>query len=152
MMQRAKIRGADIAPNPAQINRINAEKCIAYLRGIGIDISDEDADAWLDTQAVHRLLNGMKRARYQFRWTSCKCGCLGYFYVVERGKRVKTRRVTKDDDSAFCAVCKRFANVSDRLMYIVCVDGTERDYRDGPDRVIAFPWEQLLSEREEDDA
>jgi hypothetical protein len=146
-MQRSKVRGADIKPDPRQFNRINAEKCIAYLRGIGVQISDDTADEWLDTQGVHRLLSTMRRSNLSFYEMSCRCGALRYEFVRERGKKVKTRTVTKDDDSAFCKACETFVGALTVLLYVVRVDGSELDYRSGVNRIAPYPWREMLQSR-----
>ncbi len=74
-MHRRKITGAELKPNPSQhIGMLNAEKCVIYLRGIGVDIDDATADSWLDTQGVHRFLRSQKGSWRRGEAWSCGCG------------------------------------------------------------------------------
>jgi hypothetical protein len=51
-----RLRAADIKGCPNQyVGQINAEKCIAYLRGIGVEVDDDTGDSWLDLQGLHRF-------------------------------------------------------------------------------------------------
>ena len=146
-MQRRKIRGSDIKPDAAQYYNINAEKCIAYLRGIGVDVPDEMADSWLDTQGVHRFLKSEEASKYLFYEMQCRCGELTGLSVVKSGRKAKTRTVTQDDKEYFCDECQSYINSTQILVYEVNRNGSTRDWRSAERQVLdgAFNWQDLLA-------
>lgn len=74
-MQRSKIRGVDLTPDASQsVGMINAEKCVRYLRAIGVEIEDKTADSWLDTQATFRFLKSERAPWRSVQEWSCRCG------------------------------------------------------------------------------
>lgn len=123
-MHRSKIRGADIVGDPAQYNRINAEKCIKYLRGIGVEVDDAAADSWMDTQAAHRFLASEKNSAVTVgQWECHECGGDQYYVAEKRG--AKGHRLI----SAACSQCgSKFWHY--RLLMVELRDGTLKDYRE----------------------
>lgn len=131
-MQRSKVRGADLKPDPVQWSgTINAEKCIRYLRGIGVDIDDDTADMWLDAQGVHRFLQSEKRSVVSGQIFSCRCGAMQGFAETSRKAR---RKKTKDGKAPVrCEECGS-SWVGIVLAYTIARDGSMRDYRPKSER------------------
>lgn len=127
MMQRAKTRGADLKPDPNQYNGINAEKCVKYLRGIGVEIDDATADSWLDTQAVHRFMASEKRSDVSGQLYTCRCGAMQGFAETSR-RRKRKKKDTEDHTPAVCEECGT-SWMTITLLYTVARDGSMRDYR-----------------------
>jgi hypothetical protein len=141
----ARVSASQIKANPAQYaGAINVEKCIAYLRGIGVEVDDPTADGWLDTQSVHRFLRRMKRPALRVeRWT-CKCGEMeGFLLAGEKAPR--PRKSAKPQKRAACEECGGvWSHMA--LWYVVTRDGTEKDYRPELERFSPFDWRELLTE------
>jgi hypothetical protein len=135
------VRAADIPGRKYVGGEFNAEKCIAYLRGIGVEIDDATGDSWLTTQAVHRFLRRMKRPALVFwRWT-CECGEMEGFSV--RGERAPRPRGANGREPSLCGACGTGFRGSMRW-YEVTRDGTERDFRPKLERFSPFDWRSLL--------
>jgi hypothetical protein len=134
-MQRRNIRGSDLKPNPSQYaGMINAEKCVIYLRGIGVEIDDTTADSWLDIQGTYRFLRSEKTAwRTVCEW-SCRCGAMrGH---SERGRgRMRLKRKDLPKKPSICESCGTGFIISS-TRFSVCRDGSVKDYRRGVDAVI----------------
>jgi hypothetical protein len=136
-MQRSKVRGCDIKPDATQWRgTLNAEKCIAYLRGVGVEIDDATADGWLDTQGAHRFLRSERatwRSVYLYR---CRCGAMEGFTEKGRGRmRLKRDKNAPSPKPHRCEECGT-SWVSSSLVFYVRRDGTVVDYRRGADAVI----------------
>ena len=142
------VMASHIAGNPTQYaGVINAEKCIKYLRGIGVELDDATGDSWLDAQAVHRFLRRMKRPVLTFRRHFCRCGEMeGLSVVGEKARRwVKRRQLEARDEppakcescgTGFCGWCR---------WYEIARDGTERDYREpAVERTVPFNWREFI--------
>lgn len=127
-MQRARTRGADIKGDPNQYNGINAEKCIKYLRGIGVEIDDATADAWMDVQATHRFLASEKSVQKTVGVVMCQACGWSTETVHTRGSRRK-----KQPTQWACPDCGDHL-WHWRALYVVCRDGSVKDYRDKEDR------------------
>lgn len=140
-MQRAKIRGADLKPNASQhVGMLNAEKCVIYLRGIGVEIDDATADAWLDTQAAHRFFKSERAAwRTVQEWT-CRCGAMRGHLEKGRG-RMRLKRDSKPKKPARCEACGT-SWVCMTLKFYVRRDGTVMDYRRGVEAVVPLRLEE----------
>lgn len=139
-----RVRAADIAPmRHVYAGIINAEKCIAYLRMIGVELDDATADGWLDSQAVHRFLKRMKgRALTVERWT-CACGEMeGFSLHGEKAPRRKPKTRQKPNTCEECG--GRFTH--SQTWYSVARDGTEKDHRPEMERFSPFDWRELLDE------
>lgn len=136
-MQRQNISGADIKPCDWQIGGINAEKCIAYLRGIGVEIDDQTADSWLDVQGTHRFLQSEKRPQITIQRHTCGCGIMEGFSLKRRGQRTKRRRDGQEPPR--CEECGTGFIVS-ILWYIVNRDGSIEDWRPAGDRFAPFDY------------
>lgn len=136
MMQRRNIRGQDLTPCAIQYTgTINAEKCIIYLRGIGVDIDDTTADAWLDTQATHRFLKSERSIwRRCYVW-NCRCGEMEGFSESGRGRHRLKHDKKEPRIPAKCESCGT-GFVSSWLVFAVRRDGTVLDRRQGVDAVI----------------
>lgn len=135
-MQRAKTRGADLKPNPAQFNRINAEKCIVYLRGIGVEIDDRTAESWMDIQATHRFLASEKNIMRERRIYACRCGeMVGAADVWNRPFTKRNKRPQSDAPSATCEHCESSWS-GYRVEFYVCRDGSVLDMRSASERVV----------------
>lgn len=138
-----RVSGATIKANDSSYaGIINAEKCISYLRGIGVECDDVTADGWLDTQAVHRFLRRMKRPALRIeRWT-CKCGEMEGFWC--RGEKAPRRRKAKKSRKPDrCESCEGGWSRM-QLWYVVTRDGTEKDYRPDVERIIPYNWRELI--------
>lgn len=135
-MQRQKIRGQDLKPCAVQYaGIINAEKCIIYLRGIGVEIDDTTADEWLDTQATHRFLKSERAIwRSVYRW-SCNCGAMLGWQERGRGRRRLKGEKNQPRITVRCESCGTGFIVAS-LVFAVRRDGTVEDYRRGADAVI----------------
>jgi hypothetical protein len=132
-MQRQKLRGEDIKPNASQhVGAINAEKCIAYLRAIGVEIDGPTADSWLDIQGTHRFLRSERTAwRNVQRW-SCKCGAMMGYAETGRGRMRIKREPRKVHRCEECGT----GWVAMSVVFFVRRDGSVQDYRRGVDAVI----------------
>lgn len=137
-MQRRNIRGADLKPSASQYCRgriINAEKCVIYLRGIGVEIDDATADSWLDIQGTHRFLRSERSYwRKVYRW-SCRCGAMQGTSEEGRGRHRLKRDKGKKQQPAKCEECGT-GFVAKRLVFAVRRDGTVVDHRTGVDAVV----------------
>lgn len=112
----------------------NAEKCIRYLRWVGVEVSDEMAQQWLDAQSAHRFLTSMKGAARRGADMWCENGHQVYV-EHRRGQRTKKFHQTPP-----CAVCgARFAVWS--LRFVEARDGSIRDYRPKDERWKALDWQ-----------
>ena len=136
MMQRSNIRGAELKANSAQYaGTINAEKCIIYLRGIGVEIDDSMADSWLDIQGTHRFLKSEK-AVWRSVWVwRCRCGGMTGHQEKGRGRMRRKREKSEQRPAPICEECGT-GFVGAWRVFDVLRDGTVRDYRDGVDRVV----------------
>ena len=137
-MQRQKIRGADLAPNASQhVGMLNAEKCVIYLRGVGVEIDDATADAWLDTQAAHRFFQSERKPWRRVEEWSCRCGEMRG--LAERGpgrmRMSKAHVAELRREKARCDSCGT-GWCSMHMVFYVRRDGTVQDYRRGVDAVI----------------
>lgn len=142
-MQRRNIRGRDLKANPRQYaGVINAEKCIIYLRGIGVEIDDATADQWLDTQGAHRFLKSERAKWREVREHFCRCGAMRGFSETGRGRmRIKREKGAPPRKPAICEECgSEWAGSS--LVFYVRRDGTIKDYRSGVDAVIPLRLEE----------
>lgn len=134
-MQRQKIRGADLKPCAAQYaGIINAEKCIIYLRGIGVEIDDATADSWLDVQATHRFLKSERATWRRVNLHHCRCGAMEGFSESGRGRMRLKREKNVKRKRHICEECGT-SFVSSSLVFYVRRDGTVVDYRRGADAV-----------------
>lgn len=134
-MQRAKIAGSDLTPSTSQhVGMLNAEKCVRYLRGIGVEIDDATADAWLDTQATHRFLKSERAVWRQVQLWRCRCGAMMGYSESGRGRR----RVKREDQPRKRPICEECQTtfVAASLVFVVRRDGSVLDYRQGVDAVI----------------
>lgn len=135
-MQRRNIRGRDLKPNPTQYaGTINAEKCVIYLRGIGVEIDDATADSWLDIQATHRFLRSEKTVWRQIDVWHCRCGAMEGFSESGRGRMRLKRDKTEQRKPAKCEECGGGFTTRSTVVSIAR-DGTVKDYRRGVDAVI----------------
>jgi hypothetical protein len=134
-MQCRKIRGADLKPNASQhIGMLNAEKCVIYLRGIGVEIDDTTADSWLSTQGAYRFLKSERAAWRKVHEWSCQCGAMRGFAESGRGRM----RLPKEDRPKKRQVCESCGTgfVCMSLVFYVRRDGSVKDYRSGVDAVV----------------
>lgn len=146
-MAKTPLRAADI---PVMRYRcaslINAEKCIAYLRKIGVEVDDKMGDGWLDTERVDRFLKRMKSPSLIVeRWT-CKCGEMEGFRL--RGSKAPRPKPSVNENPRKPATCEecgsRFCVM--HTWYKVARDGTETDYRPEMERFSPFDWKELIAE------
>lgn len=136
-MQRQKISGADLKPSTSQhVGMLNAEKCVKYLRGIGVEIDDATAESWLDIQATHRFLRSEKAWWRRVDHWSCRCGAMQGYSEGGRGRmRLKKEKGAPPRKRSICEECKTgFCAMS--LVFVVLRDGTVKDGRRGVDAVI----------------
>lgn len=135
-MQRRAIHARDLKPDASQhVGMLNAEKCIIYLRGIGVEVDDATAAAWLDTQGAYRFLRSEKTLWRRVEGWHCQCGEMEGF--AERGPG--RQRLKRDKESLRsppkCEACgSGFVSMS--LIFSVRRDGTVVDYRRGVDATI----------------
>lgn len=130
MTQRSAVRGKDIRPDglPYSNGILNAEKCIAYLRGIGVEIDDATADAWLDMQGVARFLKSEKETKCEGQLWHCRCGAMEGTSEVQFPMRRRKRRSGAPQEMPRCEKCGTSWAMM-RLVYVVNRDGSTRDYR-----------------------
>lgn len=151
-MQRQKISGSDLKPSAFQhVGMLNAEKCVVYLRGIGVDVDDATAESWLDTQAVHRLLRSQKASwRRVERWF-CRCGEMSGYCETGRGrhkdqrdfeKESKAKAKKKERKPQRCESCGS-GFVCMTLVFDVARDGSVRDRRSGVDAVVPLRLDEF---------
>lgn len=144
------IRAAEIVGSPVQYaGTINVEKCIKYLRGIGVDVDDATGDSWLTTQSVHRFLRRMKGPVLVFWVHHCSCGEMeGISVDGEKARRWRNKRQREagEESPTRCENCGTGLGASMSRMYEVARDGTERDFRSPEDRVIPFDWREFLAD------
>lgn len=111
----------------------NATKCAKYLRGIGVEITDEQAASWIDCEKADRFLRKMKRtARQGWDWW-CNNGH-HWFCETRRGQRAKRK-----SQADCCPTCGGYWAHGGRR-FDVTIDGAVRDYRASADR-----WKPLDS-------
>jgi hypothetical protein len=134
-MQRANIKGADLKPCARQTNGINAEKCVRYLRGIGVEIDDATAESWLDTQAVHRMLAKMARENTIVNKWMCKCGEMEGFTMTVKGRTLRPKK-RKNSESTGPSVCESCHTSWVCMVRVFSVrnDGLYEDYRAASER------------------
>jgi hypothetical protein len=134
-MQRSKVRGCDLKPDATQYaGIINAEKCITYLRGIGVEIDDSTADSWLDVQGTHRFLRSEKASWRRVELWYCSCGAMEGYGESGRGRMRVKREKGEVRKPARCESCGTgWRSMS--TVFVVLRDGTVRDYRRGVDAV-----------------
>lgn len=107
----------------------NVKNCVAFLKSIGVEVSPEAEQSWLDTEKVDRLCVHMKKA-----------GKTAYLWECANGHstlRVRVRGARRMKVGDGCAECEA-ALTSGQLWWVVTVDGTLRDYRPQDER-----WRQL---------
>lgn len=155
-MQRRKISGADIKADASGFvsGNLNAEKCIAYLRGIGVEIDDATAESWLDAQGVFRFLKS-EETPWRTGWLhSCSCGEMHGFSEKGRGSKWARwwKKRKKRGKAAKCESCGTGFCGQSRL-YDVLRGGGYRDFRKQDDRwqPIAEYVADMSAIREEDD-
>lgn len=138
MTQRRAIRGIGLTPDASQhVGMLNAEKCVRYLRGIGVELDDATADAWLDTQAAHRFFKSERAIwRRVERW-SCSCGEMWGYGESGRGRKRLPKEVLDRirGKRPKCEACGGGLTVM-HLVFYVRRDGTVNDFRRGVDAVI----------------
>jgi hypothetical protein len=135
-MQRQNIRGCDLKPSARQYaGIINAEKCIIYLRGVGVEIDDATAESWLDIQATHRFLRSEKATWRRVNLCTCRCGAMQGFSESGRGRMRIKREKGVPRKVHRCEECST-SWVSFSLVFYVLRDGTVVDYRSGAEAVI----------------
>lgn len=119
---------ADRKPHGA----FNAEKCIQYLRWVGVEIDDKTAAGWIDAQSAHRFLASMKGCQRRGADIWCKNGHQVYV-ETRRGQRKPTREAKP------CDVCGApFTHWA--IRFTEARDGSIRDYRPKEDRWKALDW------------
>lgn len=141
-MQRRKVFGRDLTPSTSQnVGMLNAEKCVKYLRGIGVEIDDKTADSWLDVQATYRFLKSERSAWRRVQHWSCRCGAMEGFAESGRGRMRLKRDKTVPRKRAVCESCGTgWAHMT--LVFYVRRDGTVQDYRRGVDAVVPLRLEE----------
>lgn len=130
-MQRRKIRGADIKAEKYVHGIFNAEKCVAYLRGIGVEIDDATADEWLDTQGVFRFIRS-EGTPWRTGWAHhCMCGAKEGF--SENGRGSKWARWWKRQPRKKSEPCEKCGGhfMSRHRLYDVTRGGSYKDWRRG---------------------
>ncbi len=145
-MQRRKITGAELKPSASQhVGMMNAEKCVRYLRGIGVEIDDATADSWLDAQGVYRFLRSEKASWRRGEAWSCRCGEMEGFREVGRGamKPAKDEVEPKPVAPRRCESCKT-GFVSMSTLFVVARDGSVSDYRSAANRVIPLRLDEWM--------
>lgn len=105
---------------------INVEKCIDYLRGIGVEIDAETEARWNDAQNVHRWLRNEKRSKRSGYDMGCR---QGHRWYGEWSVRSRKQR----EAAAMCPECGgRWSWQA--LRWDEARDGTIRDFRPVSDR------------------
>lgn len=107
---------------------INVANCVEYLRSIGAEVSDTQAQEWEIAERVHRYLRGL-RGPVRECWD---CWCRnGHTWTV-----IIDRRRRRRNDTSWSEVCQKCdARVSSmRLRWSEASDGTFRDYRPASER------------------
>lgn len=143
-MQRQAINASELKPSARQhVGAINAEKCIIYLRGIGVEIDDATADAWLDTQAAYRFLRSERAWVRRVRLHCCRCGEMQGYTETGR-KAVKPPKLPKDRPRTApkCESCGT-GFIGWRLLFAVRRDGSVEDHRRGADAVIPLRLDEF---------
>lgn len=148
MAQRRKISGGELTPSASQhVGMLNAEKCVRYLRGIGVEVDDTTAESWLDAQAVHRFLaSGRSTWRRVDRW-SCRCGGMSGLAESGRGQHKDMRDWRKKSKKEprkprRCESCDS-GFVCMELVFYVTRDGAVRDYRRGVEAVTPLRLDEF---------
>lgn len=103
----------------------NVEKCVRYLRSIGVEVTPEMEQGWLDTQKTDRFLRSMKGVAAEgWDWT-CKEGHITYI-EAKRGRR----RKGAVDVRCHCGL----PLIGGRVRWVRLRDGTVQDWRPRSDR------------------
>ena len=109
----------------------NVEKCVAYLRSVGVEISDVQAQEWRDAERTERFCRSMKRTAREGADYWCENGHQRY---EERRKGQRKRK-----GEWRCAECgARFNRY--RLRWTESSDGTVKDYRPRDERWKPLDW------------
>lgn len=114
----------------------NAEKCIRYLRWIGVEIDDKTAAEWLDMQKLHRFLASMKRTAAQGWDWWCDNG--HQIYVEHRRGQRRASRFRSWERR--CEVCGAEFR-SGKARWYELRDGSIRDLRPKDERWKALDWQ-----------
>lgn len=109
----------------------NVDKCVGYLRSVGVEISDETALSWADSERVTRYLRRLRRRATEGADMWCPKGH-AWYGEFDRGRRCKSRDAA-NDRAATCPTCGVRASVW-QLRWSEARDGTFKDYRDRDDR------------------
>jgi hypothetical protein len=125
------------ALSPAKPHGVfNAEKCVRYLRLIGVDIPDNVAEQWLDAQAAHRFSRSMKaKAAEGWDWWCTK----GHRNYIE-SRRGRIRRDRVSGDRAKCLRCGA-PLVGGRARWYRTRDGALLDRRPVAERWRPIDWQ-----------
>ncbi len=145
MTQRRRISGAELTANATQhVGMLNAEKCVKYLRGIGVEIEDATAESWLDVQAAHRFLKSERSIWRRGEVWRCRCGEMEGFRETGRGRhRVKRDKPTEPRKPNRCESCGT-GFVSMSTVFAVTRGGSLRDYRRGVDAVVPLRLDEYM--------
>lgn len=114
-----------LADLPGVCVTINVANCVEYLRGVGVEITDEQVAAWNDAEKVHRYLRNEKKPKRGGYDMEC---LNGHWWYAVIGRSRKQRDAAKP-----CPVCGR-GWVFQRLRWAELRDGTIRDFRPKADR------------------
>ena len=109
----------------------NVEKCVRYLRSVGVEISAEMEASWMDAQKADRFLRSMKGVAAEGYVVRCRNGHTHYM-ERRRGQR------RKGDPDAKCECGALLVGFSAR--WVRLRDGTVKDYRHPSER-----WKPLDS-------
>jgi len=129
-------KAKNIKPNKCQqVGAINVEKCIAYLRGVGVEIDDRTGDSWLDAQAAHRLIGRIERKFTKVVADVVCVSCCACGDEIGNFTRRASARSTDARVHYTCGECGSRA-LSFRLVAQVRADQTIKDFRDRADQWV----------------
>lgn len=110
---------------------INVEKCVQFLRSVGVEVSPEQERAWMEAQKRHRSMEQTRRTKRRASLYECSNG----HHVV----RVRNRGQRRNSPhGAFCQICGGNWR-SMLLLWTEANDGTITDYRLGDERGEPLP-------------
>ena len=109
--------------------RFNAEKCVKYLRHIGVEVSEEQKQYWLDAQSVHRFIGSTRKPSRTGKRFGCNRGhhWIATFWHHGDGMRAHNATICE------CPECGESASAIS-LQWVRAKDGSFKDYRPHSER------------------
>lgn len=112
--------------------RFNVAKCVQYLRYIGVEVAEEQAQSWSDMEKVHRFIGSTRRTARDGVTMSCLRRHIWTGIMYRRGSGFKGQEA-HNKRSATCPQCGRGATTM-RYDWHELRDGSFHDHRPKSER------------------